>query len=377
MKWTVPEDVLPAFVAEMDFSVAGPVQEALERVLDLQDYGYPVEGQAPAESRVVAAFENRMARLYGWMPAPGQTVVVSDLIQGVGCALAALTERGDGVLLHMPSYPPFRGVMQDIGRRLVAVPMRDDGTGYSFDLDALDPAALRGARAFVLCNPQNPTGRVFTRAELVRVAEFAIAHDLIVLSDEIHSDLVFAGHRHIPFASLGEDIARRTITLNSATKGFNIPGLRCGIAHFGSAELLSAFRRAFPSRLMGHPSIFGIEATVAAWTHGDAWLDAVGAKLSAARDYAYKRLTANDTGVVMHLPQATYLAWLDCRALNLDGPAQEFFAVRAGVKLSAGETFDPDCPGFVRLNFACSQETLTAIIDRMLASIEALQRRGD
>jgi cystathionine beta-lyase len=220
----------------------------------------------------------------------------------------------------------------------------------------------------VLCNPQNPTGRVFSHDELLALGRFVIEHDLIVISDEIHSDLIYPGHQHIPFASLAPEIASRTVTLNSATKSFNIPGLRCGLIAFGSEDLRKRFHKRIPPKLIGSVNIVGVDATVAAWNECQPWLDAVMAHLLKARNRVKDVLAAEAPEVHLHIPEATYLAWLDCSKLGLSTSAFDFFHNNARIGFSAGETFDPDCTQFVRFNFATSMPILDDILDRFITA---------
>ncbi len=374
-KWNqYDRDVLPAFVAEMDFSVAAPIQAAIERIVRDGDYGYPMRDGQKAGLAIGAAFAARMKRLYEWDVAPELVVPLCDLVQGTYAPILAFSEPGDGVILQTPNYPPFRDAIMTTERRLIALPMRDDGTRYSFDLAELKPLVDRNTRIFTLCNPQNPTGRVFSRAELTAIAEFVLEHDLIVISDEIHSDLIYPGHRHIPFASLGPEIAARTVTLNSATKSFNIPGLRCALIAFGSEQLLARFHRRIPPRLTGQGSIIGIDATIAAWSESQGWLDAVMRHLLKARNHVAEVLAAEAPEVQFHAPEATYLAWLDCSKVGLPASAFQFFLDNARIGFSAGETFDPDCAQFVRFNFATSMPILDQILGRF---VDAVNRRND
>ena len=370
-KWNQYEpDVLPAFVAEMDFAVAAPIRAAIERIVRDGDYGYPQRDGKRIDAAIAAAFVARMKTRYGWDVSPDLVVPISDLVQGTFAPILAFSDPGDGVILQTPNYPPFREAITTTERRLISLPMRDNGTRHVFDLGELAPAACKDARIFVLCNPQNPTGRVFRHDELLAIARFVIEHDLIVISDEIHSDLVYDGQRHIPFASLGPDVAARTVTLNSATKSFNIPGLRCAVLAFGSNELRARFHKRIPSRLLGGCNIIGVDATVAAWTESQAWLDAVMAHLTKARDLVAEVLRTEVPDVRFHVPEATYLAWLDCRGIKQPGSAFQFFLDQARIAFSAGETFDPDCAGFVRLNFATSIPILQEILDRFVAAIK-------
>jgi cystathionine beta-lyase len=229
-------------------------------------------------------------------------------------------------------------------------------------------------RIFSLCNPQNPTGRVFTRDELIALSHFAEARNLIVISDEIHSDLVYPGHEHIPFASLSPEAAARTITLNSATKSFNIPGLRCAVIAFGSAALRDRFHKRIPPRLTGSANVVGADATVAAWTDGQPWLDAVLAHLLKARNRVTEVLAKEAPQIRFHAPEATYLTWLDCSRLELSAPAFQYFLNTAKIGFSAGETFDPACPQFVRFNFATSMPILDEMLDRFITATRRNER---
>jgi cystathionine beta-lyase len=361
-------DVLPAFVAEMDFSVAAPIQSAIERIVRDGDYGYPLRDGQRADRAVAHAFVNRMKSCFGWDLSPDLVLPVADLVQGTYAPILAFSDPGDGVILQTPNYPPFRDAIQTTERKLLPLPMRNQGDRYGFDIDELTSLLANDTRIFVLCNPQNPTGRVFSRDELLALGQFAILHDLIVISDEIHSDLVYPGQTHIPFASLSPEIAARTVTLNSATKSFNIPGLRCALMAFGSEELKTRFHRRIPSKLTGSGNIIGVDATVAAWTECQPWLDAVMGHLFKARERVMEVLAAEAPEILFHSPEATYLGWLDCAKLRLSTSAFQFFLDNARVGLSAGETFDPTCAQFVRLNFATSMPILNEILDRMITA---------
>ncbi len=368
-KWNQYDaDVIPAFVADMDFAVAAPIQAAIERIVRDRDYGYPLRNGERADRLVANVFAGRMKSRYGWELSPDLVMPMADLVQGIYALILAFSDRGDGVVLQVPNYPPFRDAINTTERKLLALPMRDDGTRHVFDMTELKKLVDKRTRIFVLCNPQNPTGRVFSRDELLSLGQFAIAHDLIVISDEIHSDLVFPGQQHIPFASLGPDIAARTVTLNSATKSFNIPGLRCALIAFGTEELRERFHQCIPLKLTGAANIVGVDATVAAWTECQPWLDAVMEHLLKARNRMKEVLAAEAPEIRFHAPEATYLAWLDCRQLKLSSSAFQFFLDNARIGFSAGETFEPECSQFVRFNFATSMPILDEILDRIVVA---------
>ena len=296
-------DVLPAFVADMDFLVAPPVQEALSRFTKRQDYGY---GLQTDPGRLHAAFSAWMARRHGWRADPELTIATGDVVQAIVATLVAFTDPGEGVIAQTPVYPPFLTSIANTRRRLIENPLSESPERFEVDRAGLAQAASE-ARLLLLCNPHNPTGRVFERAELEAIAAIARERDLTIVSDEIHADLIYEGARHIPIETLAPE---RTVTLTSATKGFNIPAVRTAVLHFGTPELKERFEARIPEHLLGVPSRFGIEATIAAWTEGEAWLAEVLAYLDANRRRVGEWAASTPLG--HHRPEATYLAWFDC-----------------------------------------------------------------
>lgn len=373
LKWrTVAPDGIAAWVADMDFAAPAAVREALALLAAEGDIGYPEWLHEAMPLR--EAFAARMAQRYGWSPDPGEVREFSDIIQALQAVLHVATAPGDGVAMHLPAYPPFLQTLAAMDRRLVPVPLELSAAGWIFDPERLArDAAAAGVRALILVNPQNPTGRSFTRPELEAIAEVAEEHDLLVIADEVHADLTYAGFAHIPFASISAATASRTVTLTSATKAFNLAGIRCAVAHVGSAAVRSAFA-AMPPLVFGAANVFGVTATLTAWRDGDQWLSAVLGRLDENRRYLEKAMTPLGIGYVP--PDATYLAWLDCRDLNLPRDPATFFLDRAKVKLSAGQHFATfrqqtvsDGDGFARLNFATSGAVLSEICDRMAAAV--------
>jgi cystathionine beta-lyase len=364
-KWRLhPSDVLPAFVADMDFKVAPAIQDAIRQFVDTQDYGY---GQMTDPVALFEAFSAWMARRHGWRPDLALTRANTDVVQGLFATIIAFSEPGDGVIAQTPVYPPFLRLIAESGRRLVENPLVDDGTRFVVDLEGLERVAS-DARMILLCNPHNPTGRVLERAELEGIASIAAAHDLTIVTDEIHADLVFPAATHLPMATFAA-AADRTVTLTSATKGFNIAGLRASVAHFGSAALKERFDRALPERLLGAPGRIGVAATIAAWTDGEAWLTDVMSYLDRNRRRVAEWAAQANLG--HHTPEATYLAWLDCRRLEVpEGVTlQQHVLQRAKVAVSDGLDFGEPGRGYVRLNFATSAEILDEILDRLSAGV--------
>jgi cystathionine beta-lyase len=376
-KWnTYPSDITPAWVAEMDFPLAEPIRVVLERAVDRWDIGYPIN---PQDTGLRECFSERMERLWGWRTDPRRVEILSDVVQGLYLGVMAFTEPGDGAVIHTPIYPPFFGAVRDTGRRLVEhrlLPASDTNpglaaNGFALDVERLRETADAGTRILLLCNPHNPTGRVFRRDELEALAALARERDWIVLTDEIHQDLVFDGAQHVPFATLDDDAASRTITITSATKAFNIPGLRCAVAHFPSAALQRRWNAVVPRHVRGGIGLLGIYATIAAWRHSDPWLHDVRAYLEANRDFALQFLAREIPEILCQPPESTYLAWLDCRQLDLEPSPARFWYERANLALSDGSNFSPDCAGWARLNFATSRSILRDVLERMAKAVRS------
>lgn len=370
-KWrNYPPDVLPAWIADMDFAAAPPILALLRDMVDASDLGYPLK---PPLEPLHAAMVERMRRRYGWDFDGARIETIGDVLQGIYIALETLGEAGQGTWLHTPAYPPLLVAAAETHRPAIHDPLLPTETGFALDQERMERALPDNARFLLLCNPHNPTGRVFTRAELEHMAELALRRDLVILSDEIHADLVYPNHRHVPIASLAPEIAERTVTFTSATKAFNIAGLRCAFAVFGSEALQRRFNQ-FPRRLRGGLNAFGAEATLAAWTRCDDWLASIMTYLDDSRQMIAGAVGDHLPGVVYRVPQATYFAWIDCRGLGLDEEPYDFFLREARVALMPGPEFGPEGAGWTRINFATSREILDQIFERMAASLSARSR---
>lgn len=369
-KWLMygPE-CLAAWVADMDFTVAEPVHRAIARFVEQKDYGY---APLATDTSLADAFAERMERSFGWAPDPAGVQPVAELIQALFSISLAFSEPGDGIVLQTPIYPPFLMTIAETGRRMVDNRLLDDGSRYVMDLEGLRRVVDERTKIVFFCNPHNPTGRVFERAELEALAQLAVERDLVVVSDEIHADLIYPGSRHIALATLGPEIAARTITITSATKGFNIPGLRCALLHFGSLELRQRFHQRIPERLLGRVNPIGIAATVAAWREGQPWLEAVMARLRANRERVTRFVAEELPAIQAYPPEGTYLAWFDCRALDLPSRPFSFFLEQARVGLNDGAEFGPGYDHCVRLNFATSATILDQVLERMATAVRSL-----
>jgi cystathionine beta-lyase len=369
LKWEkyAGRDVIPLWVADMDFAAPPVVVEALQRRIEHGVFGYT---QAPPE--LVEVIRERLLRLYDWRVEADWLVWLPGLVTGLNVACRAVGAEGDDVLTHVPIYPPFLSAPELSGRQTIRVPLAEKGGRWRIDFELLEQLVTPRSRLFLLCNPQNPTGRVFSRTELGRFAAFCQRHELIICSDEIHCDLILEpACRHRPTASLGPEVAERTITLMAPSKTFNLPGLGCSFAIIGNDALRRRFRRVMAG-IVPYVNLFGYTAALAAYRDGGPWLEALLDYLRGNRDLVRQAVDALP-GLSMAPVEATYLAWIDARALDLEDPAAFFEA--AGVGLSDGAEFGR--PGFVRLNFGCPRPLLVQGLERMASALAELARRRE
>ena len=358
-------DVLPLWVADMDFASPEPVVRALRERAEHGVYGYLFE-----EPEFFEVFTDRLQKRYGWRVPPEAVALIPGVIPGFNVALRALTSPGDGVLIQTPMYPPILRSHANAGlTREEAELTRDSDGRYAIDLDTFERAIGARTRAFLLCSPHNPVGRVWTRDELASMARVCLRRGLTIVADEIHCDLVFDGHRHTPVASLDPEVADRTITFMAPSKTFNLAGLKCAVAIIPNAQLRATFSAARADLLHGM-NVFGYVAALAAYRDGQEWLDALLRYLEANRDFMVDFVRCRLPGVAVAPPEATYLAWLDCRGPGLPGDdPYTFFLERARVALNDGAAFGRGGKGFVRLNFGCPRAILTDGLERMAAAL--------
>ena len=352
------QDILPLWIADMDFAAPPAVLAALHRRVDhgVLGYGMPLP---PLTEAVVDYCQAH----YGWKIEPSWLVWLPGLVTGLNLAARAFGQEGDAVLTATPVYPPFMSAPKNSGRETIKVALvrRPDGR-YEFDWAAMELAVTPRTRLFFLCNPHNPVGRVFTRAELEHIAAFCEKHHLILVSDDIHCDLILDDLPHIPAASLSAATAARTITLMAPSKTYNIPGLACSLAIISDAKVRTAFTRAMAG-IVPEMSVLGLAACEAALRDSEPWRQALLAHLRGNRDFIADFLRRHLPGVTLTPCEATYLAWLDVSAHRLPGPG-EFFE-QHGVGLSDGVQFGAPAGQFVRLNFGCPRATLAEALHRM------------
>jgi cystathionine beta-lyase len=371
VKWTLygPE-VLAAWVAEMDFDVAPPVRAALVEAVDREDFGY-VEADLSGLTTACAEF---LAVEYGWVVPPTRIFAVSDVLTGISTALDVFVEPGRSVVVPTPAYPPFFEIVELTGRPVVATPMIRGAERDTLDLDAIDTALAAGARAVLLCNPHNPTGRVFTAEELGALASVVVHYGARVIADEVHAPLVYAANTHVPYATVSDAAAAHAVTVTSASKAFNLAGLKCAQVVATNHADAARWRQLRVFEVAG-PTPLGIDASIAAYGPGRGWLHDLVAYLDGNRRLLGE-LLADVPGVAYRRPEATFLSWLDCSALGVDDPAR-FFLDRARVAVSDGPPFGPGCEQYVRCNFATSRALLEQIVERLKASVNAAPIRPE
>ncbi|MCS7055653.1 MAG: PatB family C-S lyase [Thermoflexales bacterium] len=368
VKWmSYPQDVIPMWVADMDFRSPEPVRRALaERVAEgTFGYEFPTADLAQA----ICAW---LQRRYGWRVEPDEIVFLPGLVSGLNLVCRAFGRVGDAAVVLTPVYFPFLSAPVNHGMTLsqVALSYRAEGQRLHVEVDYEAFARAIGPRTslFIHCHPHNPVGRAWTRNELQRLAEICLGHDVLICSDEIWSDLTLDGASHTPMASLSPEIARRCITLMAPSKTFNLPGLGFGFAVIQDARLRQRFI-ASNNGVLPHPNAMGLAAAQAAYTQCEDWLVALKRYLSANRDALLDYLAENMPDVRATVPEATYLGWLDFRAAGLADNPYRFFLERARVALSDGATFGPGGEGFLRLNFGCPRAQLLEALERMRAAL--------
>ena len=366
LKWGIdPPGVLPAWIAEHDLGPPPVVRHALRRLADLPDVGY-----SRRANELGAAFADWAELRHGWRPDPDLVVPTADVLQGIWAVVAAFSEPGEGVITTPPVYPYFHDVAPSLRRRSLECPLRHDADGWRLDLDDLAALLERepAARILLLCSPHNPTGHLYSRDELQAMVELSRRHDVILVSDEIHFDLVYPGACHYPTLAL-PDAAPHTVALYSAGKAFAISGLRAAIAVFASRDLQDRFNEAMPPHLLGGVGRAGVEAAITAWRHGAGWLDELVMLFDRHRRMVVDVLATELPAVGCHLPASTFLAWLDLSALDLGRDPAARLVETAQVRTSEGHEFGTGGEGHVRLNFGTSTSLLEEMLARLVVAL--------
>lgn len=365
LKWTeYPDDVIPAWVADMDFQSPAPIVESLRQRAEHGIFGYEWPRRDLAE-----LICERLFRMYKWEVAPEEIVFLPGIVCGLNVACRTASDVGNCVISFTPVYPPFLLAPGNQNMRLRTVELshtkKESLLHYEIDFDRFEQEVTSTqASLFLLCQPHNPVGKEFSVSEVFRLAEICLKNNVIICSDEIHCDLLFSGVTHTPTAALSPDIAQACITLMSPSKTFNISGLGASYAIIQNPQLRKKFKHA-AAGIVPELNIFAITACRAAYGDCDDWLAAVLAYMEENRDTLARYMKANLPGISITIPDATYLAWFDCHDSGIDGNPAEFFLKQAKVALNDGTIFGSGGEGFVRFNFACPRSLMMDALDRM------------
>lgn len=369
LKWTMFPDTIGAFVAEMDFGVAPAITRRLHDAVHAGLFGYMPTALAETAKNACARWQQDR---YGWDVRPDRVHNVGDVLSALAATIDHFSAPGSKIVLPTPAYMPFLSVPAMHDREIIEVPMLVNDGRYEFDLDGIDRAFAAGGGLLILCNPYNPVGRVFTRAELVAVSEIVAAHGARVFSDEIHAPIVFAPSVHVPYASISEAAAAHTITAASASKAWNLPGLKAAQVILTSDADAATWARPEVSWTEHGASNLGAIAQAAAYDESRDWLAEVNTYLDGNRRALGDLLAEHIPDMHYRMPEGTYIAWLDARELGIDGPPAEFFRERAGVALTDGADCGSPGVGFLRFVFATPRHVIETAVRKMA---DALSRR--
>jgi cysteine-S-conjugate beta-lyase len=361
------DEVIPLWVADMDFASPEPIIEALHKRVDHRVFGYVRPG-----ADLIDVIRRRLKKLYGWEVSEEHVVFVPGVVTGFNLSFLLFADPGDSVLVQTPVYSHIVTGPVSRGRILAIAPLTRKEDTYEIDFDAFEKILNdRKCKIYLLCNPHNPVGRVFRRDELERLADICIRHNVLICADEIHCDLLYPGYEHIPIATLGEEIADRTITLMSPSKTFNVAGLKCSFAIIKNPLLRETWING-SADLIPHVNIFGLTAALAAYSDGQEWLNQCLLYLTGNRDFLVDYVRKKLPSLRMTKMEGTYLAWIDCRQSGISGNPQRFFLEESKVALTDGIECGQGGEGFVRLNLACSRKTLAEALERMVCALARL-----
>ncbi|CEG28394.1 MalY/PatB family protein [Bacillus sp. B-jedd] len=367
VKWELTEeiygtdDVLPMWVADMDFR---PPEELLDAIKSRVEHG--IFGYTFVPPSVHEAISSWLLGRHGWEIRDSWILFANGVVPSISIAIAAFTNPGDRILIQPPVYTPFFELVELNGRMVENSPLTLAGGRYKIDFASFEESLRKGCKLFLLCNPHNPGGMVWTEEELGRMAELCIKYDCLVLADEIHSDIVLNGRRHIPIASLGKEIADRTITCIAPSKTFNLGGVQASAAIISNAELREKFSAVQKRHGFFAPNVFATTATEAAYRHGGIWLDSLIAYIEENVKISKEFISENIPSIKLIEPEGTYLLWLDCRRLGLSDKAiQQLLIDKGKLALEPGEKYGPGGEGFVRMNIACPKEVLLDGLSRL------------
>lgn len=362
------DDVLPMWVADMDFEAPQPVIEAL-----VEKAKHGIFGYADGTESYYEAIMGWMLRRHNWRIERDWICFCPGVVPSLLWLVRAFVKPGEKVVVQSPVYPPFFRSIESNGSELLNNPLKLENGQYVIDFVDLEEKLKSGAKILILCNPHNPVGRVWKREELMKIGELCLKYHVIVVSDEIHSDLIYSGQKHIPFAALSEELAQNSIVCTAPSKTFNLAGLQISNIIIPNPELRRTFKKTLASNGMSHPNIFGLVALEAAYNEGEEWLNQLLVYLKENLNFLLQYIERNVPKVKVIIPEGTYLVWLDFRELGMEPKElQKFLLNKAHVAMNAGYTFGPGGEGFERLNIACPRSVLQEGLGRIARAVNSL-----
>lgn len=358
-------DILPLWVADMDFQPPKEVVDAIKQRAEHGIYGYTMRPQSYYDAIV-----GWLSRRHGWRIEQDWLSSSPGVVPALSVAVQTFTQPGDGIILQSPVYYPFYDVIRMNGREVVNNPLVLRNDRYEMDFELLEKQAAAGAKMLLLCTPHNPGGRVWTREELERVAEICAKHGLLVVADEIHHDLVFSGHKHVPYASLSEASAQHSITCIAPSKTFNLAGLQAAAVVIPNADVRRQYNAALKTLSIHMESYFGLTAAETSYAHGDEWLDQLLVYLEGNRDALLAYVKEHLPQVKAMSPEGTYMVWMDCTAIsNKPAELKQLMFDKAGVAFTEGSVFGEQGAGYLRVNLACPRSLLLEALDKFVEAI--------
>jgi cysteine-S-conjugate beta-lyase len=362
------EDVLPMWVADMDFQSPRAVIDALKNRAEHGIYGYTI-----TDASISKTVSNWVEKRHGWRIKPSWLLYSPGVVTSLHMAIQTFTEPGEQVVIQTPVYAPFYSVVTAHDRKIVENPLLEENGTYQMDFEHLETCFREGAKTMILCNPHNPVGRVWMKEELKRLVNLCQTYDVLLLSDEIHADLIHEGYQHIPIASLSEDMSKRTITFLSPSKTFNLAGLQVSYSIVEQEDMRKQLQETFSKQGFHMLNTMAVAAMEAAYTDGEEWLDGLLDILAVNRKLTEEALA--DTPLIQLAPlEGTYLMWLDCRQMKLEQKElMDFFAQKAKLGFNDGVQFGEAGTGFVRMNIACPPETMRDALDRLKNSLKEFE----